>query len=85
MSGNEMSQIFLSLFLAYKGGKGNRPVWIAWGVLFSSLSCFILSLPHFIYGPGNNALALTEEFLDQKLSNLTTFKSKGRDDAFKIF
>ncbi|KAK6626495.1 hypothetical protein RUM44_008968 [Polyplax serrata] len=77
MSGNEMSQIFLSMFLAYKGGKGNRPVWMAWGVLFSSLSCFILALPHFIYGPGSTALALTKEFTDVDLAStviLTNFQ-----------
>lgn len=52
LSGNEISQILLSLFLSYFGGQRNRPRWIAWGVLLSALSCFILATPHFIYGPG---------------------------------
>jgi hypothetical protein len=73
MSGNEISQILLSMFLAYRGGRGNRPLWIAWGVLFSSLSCYILALPHLIYGPGSIALALTLEYGDPSLlSNATS-------------
>jgi len=30
-----------------------------------------LALPHFIYGPGKDALALTKEYLDQTLLNIT--------------
>lgn len=72
MSGNEISQILLSLTLSYYGGQGNRPMWIAWGVAFSGLSCYILVLPHLVYGPGKNALALTEEHLDTDFYNMTT-------------
>lgn len=61
LSGNEISQI-LSIFLIYYGGAGNRPRWIAIGVAISAVSCFILAVPHFIYGPGQDALALTEEY-----------------------
>ncbi|CAO1337195.1 unnamed protein product [Diamesa serratosioi] len=64
LSGNEVSQILLSVFLAYFGGQRNRPRFIAWGVLFCALSCFILALPHFIYGAGEDALKLTKEYLD---------------------
>lgn len=62
LSGNEISQILLSLVLSYAGGNRNRPRWIAWGVVFSALSCFILAWPHFIYGAGDEALQLTKEF-----------------------
>jgi len=72
MSGNEISQILLSLTLSYYGGQGNRPLWIAWGVAFSGLSCYILVLPHMVYGPGQNALALTEEYLDSHVYNTTS-------------
>jgi hypothetical protein len=77
MSGNEISQILLSLTLSYYGGQGNRPLWIAWGVAFSGLSCYILVLPHLVYGPGKNALALTEEYLDTHFYNMTP-ESRGR-------
>lgn len=53
----------LSLILSYAGGQRNRPVWIAWGVVFCSLSCFILAAPHFIYGAGEETLQLTLEYL----------------------
>ncbi|XP_055550083.1 solute carrier organic anion transporter family member 74D [Wyeomyia smithii] len=86
LSGNEISQILLSLILSYVGGHRNRPRWIAWGVVFCALSCFILASPHFIYGAGESALQLTKEFIsDQeaeallKSHNLTTIvKSTNR-------
>lgn len=63
LSGNEISQILLSLLLTYFGGRGNRPRWIAWGVAISAISCFILAVPHLLYGPGSEALSLTKEHL----------------------
>lgn len=42
------------------------------GVGLSALSCLVLALPHFIFGPGRDALALTKEYLDQTLLNATT-------------
>ncbi|KAK0171245.1 hypothetical protein PV328_008995 [Microctonus aethiopoides] len=71
LSGNEISQI-LSLILMYYGGAGHRPRWLAAGVGFSALSCFILVIPHLIYGPGKAALALTQEYLDRSVITNTT-------------
>lgn len=71
ISGNEISQIMLSLILSYYGGQRNRPRWISCGVIFCALSCFILALPHFIYGPGDDALQLTQEYRDRNLWNVT--------------
>lgn len=68
LSGNEISQI-LSLILMYYGGAGHRPRWLATGVGFSAASCFVLALPHFIYGPGKDAKALTHEYLDSSMLN----------------
>ncbi|TMW53195.1 hypothetical protein DOY81_001738 [Sarcophaga bullata] len=64
LSGNEISQILLSLILSYIGGQRNRPRWIAWGIVFCGLSCFILAMPHFIYGAGQDALELTKEYYE---------------------
>ena len=72
LSGNEISQILLSVILAYFGGQRNRPRFISWGVIFCALSCFILALPHFIYGAGEDALRLTKEFMDS--TNTTTVR-----------
>ncbi|XP_055590283.1 solute carrier organic anion transporter family member 74D [Uranotaenia lowii] len=70
LSGNEISQILLSLILSYVGGYRNRPRWIAWGVVFCALSCFILATPHFIFGAGDAALQLTKEYVDQEQMEL---------------
>lgn len=64
LSGNEISQILLSLVLSYAGGTRHRPRWIAGGALMSALSCFILALPHFIFGAGEEALQLTREYVE---------------------
>lgn len=76
LSGNEISQILLSLILTYFGGQRNRPRWIAWGVVFSAMSCFILAWPHFLYGAGEEAYQLTEEYLAEH---------KVRHDLFRSF
>lgn len=76
LSGNEVSQILLSLSLTYYGGQGKRPLWIAWGVALSAASCFILTLPHFVFGAGNDALALTEEYLQHRHFNYTVSQSE---------
>lgn len=72
LSGNEISQILLSLILSYIGGQRNRPRWIAWGIVFCGLSCYILALPHFIYGAGDGALHLTAEYLQEQSSSNST-------------
>lgn len=66
LSGNEISQILLSVILAYIGGNSNRPRFIAIGVFFCALSCFILALPHVIYGAGEDALRLTKEYSEAR-------------------
>ncbi|XP_058121605.1 solute carrier organic anion transporter family member 74D [Anopheles ziemanni] len=85
LSGNEISQILLSLILSYVGGHRNRPRWIAWGVVFCALSCFILAMPHFIYGAGDEALRLTKEYIREQeedeariRTNQTAVKSANR-------
>ncbi|XP_037025272.1 solute carrier organic anion transporter family member 74D-like [Bradysia coprophila] len=80
LSGNELSQIMLSLILSYVGGQRNRPKWISWGMIFCSMSCFILALPHFIYGPGDDAMRLTQEYLNEyHNSTLVDSPSSQRD------
>ncbi|EDW28766.1 GL18770 [Drosophila persimilis] len=69
LSGNEISQIMLSLILSYIGGQRNRPRWIAWGIVFCGLSCYILVLPHFIYGAGQDVLQFTKEYQDSLINS----------------
>lgn len=79
LSGNEVSQILLSVILAYFGGQRNRPRFIAWGVICCALSCFILAFPHFIYGAGEDALRLTKEWLES--SNTTELLDNNAADT----
>ncbi|XP_031636084.1 solute carrier organic anion transporter family member 74D-like [Contarinia nasturtii] len=78
ISGNEISQILLSLILTYFGGQKNTPKWMSWGIALSALSCFILASPHFIYGAGEEALQYTQEYSswNQNISSEIGLNSK---------
>jgi MFS family permease len=60
-TGNDISSLFISAILAYYAGKGHRPRWIAFGLFAIVAFCLLTSLPHFLYGPGEQALTLTRE------------------------
>lgn len=60
--GNDVSSLFLSVFIAYYGGKSNRPRWIGIGILTIALHCIINVAPHIFYGSGEEALSLTLEY-----------------------
>ncbi|GFT65172.1 solute carrier organic anion transporter family member 4C1 [Nephila pilipes] len=51
MIADEISPILFGLLLGYFGGKSHRPRIVALGMVIAVLSCFIMSLPYFIYGP----------------------------------
>ena len=60
--GNDISQLFVSIVLSYYTGRGHRPRWIALGIYTVVLYCLMTAMPHLLYGPGEDALALTEEY-----------------------
>ncbi|XP_017487768.1 PREDICTED: solute carrier organic anion transporter family member 4C1-like, partial [Rhagoletis zephyria] len=60
--GNNISQMVVSAVLSYYAGKGHRPRWIAFGIMTIVAFCWLTAAPHFLYGPGIDALALTTEF-----------------------
>ncbi|XP_066600872.1 solute carrier organic anion transporter family member 74D [Prorops nasuta] len=60
--GNDISQLFVSVVLSYYAGRGHRPRWMAFGIYTVVLFCCLTMLPHFLYGPGEDALSLTKEF-----------------------
>lgn len=60
--GNDISSLFVSAVMAYYAGKGHRPRWVGFGLMTISLFCLINTLPHFLYGPGEQALSLTKEY-----------------------
>lgn len=78
LSGNEISQILLSLILSYAGGQRNRPLWLAWGTVLSAFSCFVLVIPHLLYGPGDKAIALSKEFASHQVINQTSLEIRER-------
>ncbi|PSN45336.1 hypothetical protein C0J52_18706 [Blattella germanica] len=59
--GNDISQLLVSIVLSYYTGRGHRPRWIALGIYTVVLYCLMSALPHLLYGPGEDALALTVE------------------------
>ncbi|KAK0090045.1 hypothetical protein PV325_003858 [Microctonus aethiopoides] len=60
--GNDISQLLVSVTLSYYAGRGHRPRWIAIGIYTVVLFCCLTMLPHFLYGPGEDALSLTNEY-----------------------
>ncbi|XP_023302200.2 solute carrier organic anion transporter family member 74D [Lucilia cuprina] len=60
--GNDISQMMVSAVLSYYAGRGHRPRWIGFGLLTIVAFCLLTAAPHFLYGPGEDALALTAEF-----------------------
>ena len=61
-TGNNVSSLIVSSFLAYYAGKGHRPRWIGFGLFTITLFCVFSVIPHFLYGPGEQALKLTKEY-----------------------
>ncbi|XP_054738862.1 solute carrier organic anion transporter family member 74D-like [Anastrepha obliqua] len=60
--GNNISQMLASAVLSYYAGKGHRPRWIGFGIMTIVAFCILTATPHFLYGPGEDALALTTDF-----------------------
>lgn len=51
MISDEISPILFGLLLGYFGGKSHRPRIVAVGMVIAVVSCFVMSIPYFIYGP----------------------------------
>ncbi|KAK3879849.1 hypothetical protein Pcinc_015613 [Petrolisthes cinctipes] len=56
LTGNDISQVLLAIFLSYYATFGHRPRWLGVGALLTAASCLTAALPHLIYGPGRDAL-----------------------------
>lgn len=69
--GNDISQLLVSAALSYYAGKGHRPRWMAFGLATITIFCVMNTFPHFLYGPGEDALALTMEYGAQMDENYT--------------
>nr|CAD7448477.1 unnamed protein product [Timema bartmani] len=71
MVGNDFSSLVIGLVLSYYAGKKHRPRWMGAGIFTVVIYCVLTALPHFIYGSGEDALALTAEYGRDGLSNRT--------------
>lgn len=79
LSGNDISQVIFSIILAYYGNYGHRPRWMAIGVLCSALSCFLAAIPHFIYGPGFEAMRVIQT-TSSSLNGSSLFTSQQKEE-----
>lgn len=50
MTVDEITPLFLGVLVGYFGGRAHRPRVVAFGMLMSSICCFVSALPYFIYG-----------------------------------
>ncbi|XP_068239487.1 solute carrier organic anion transporter family member 74D-like [Palaemon carinicauda] len=79
LSGNDISQVIFSIILAYYGNYGHRPRWMAIGVLCSALSCFLAAIPHFIYGPGLEAIRVMQT-TTSSVNGSSLFEGKQKEE-----
>lgn len=62
MVGYDCAAIFMAPILGHYLSKSHRPRWISFGALTIVIYCYMMAGLHFMYGPGDDALALTTEY-----------------------
>lgn len=67
----EIINMIVSLIVPYYCSKGRLPRYVGFSVFCLAFSYFIYALPFAIYGAGEDALALTEEFGENFNTNST--------------
>lgn len=81
LAGNDVSQVMLSMLIAYYGNYGNRPRWMGFGVVCAAVSSFIAVAPHLIYGSGVDADAISAA-LESALAGNTSMLTALNDEKF---
>lgn len=80
LTGHHISMMLCSIGVTYIAAKGHRPRWIAVGVYLQVIFCFMMVLPHLLYGAGEDALSLSvayeKEMLDKHLNESVPFVKK---------
>ncbi|KAL5284833.1 hypothetical protein ACFFRR_006885 [Megaselia abdita] len=66
--GADVTNVIASWFISYYGGKGHRPRIIGIGLISVIIQCILMLQGHLIYGPGEDALSLTEEYKNGTIS-----------------
>lgn len=77
MSAAEIGQITGVLWLTYYGGQGNRPKWIACGMLVFSFAVLLASSPHFLLNDHHNLPEISESSSSQHSSSLASSSRSG--------
>lgn len=67
-TGTDLVQIFISPVLSYYMSRGHRPRCVAIGMYIAVVSTVLMSMPHFIYGPGDQIFELTKEYAAGQVS-----------------
>jgi len=75
----DIASLLVVLTISYVGGKGRKPLWIAWGNILMGVACVCFSLPHFLAPPytnkvENDCVAGAEEERKCQSSNLRSYK-----------
>lgn len=86
LSGNECSQIMLSLLLTYFGGQGHRPRLVSMGVVCSGISSLLIVIPHFVYGKSGPAINCKFQFtvLPVTVALHVAFNANGRSSGLRL-
>lgn len=78
LAGNDISQVIFAMLLGYYGNYGHRPRLIAMGVMCAAAACFVAAVPHFLYGPGEDAMDIVESMSSVIATNLTAATPKSK-------
>lgn len=68
----DIGTILSSVSMAYIGGQGHKTRWVSIGIFIASIASFAQLLPHVIYGPGEDAIAMAF------ISNQTSINKTGK-------
>lgn len=76
LAGHDFMMVISSVLVAYFAAKGHRPRWMSYGTFMLALYSFLMFIPHWYSGPGEDAFMLTREYI--------TSKANISDEALKI-
>jgi hypothetical protein len=65
----DVGVIFTTLTASYLGKSSHKTRWVAFGTALVGLSCFVHLIPHWLYGPGENAMLLTKDLSTHQFLN----------------
>ncbi|XP_068085644.1 solute carrier organic anion transporter family member 74D isoform X2 [Anabrus simplex] len=76
----DIGSFFSLLVFAYLGSRGHKTRYVAAGTFAIGLSCFLRLVPHLLFGPGQDAVELTEEYG----ASLVLLNESSREDGVAL-